>query len=576
MNHDENVTEDHSTSSTIQILPSSSAGYDDSYNDDEHKSMTSSQTQGVTPLPDQQQQQKQQSKQKQSQQQGHFEKWQFFLFWYGLAALSHISNGGHNSFSSYLKAEESQKPPEFSLAGFGNLLVLLCYSPRIIYKLVQTIRRRRREEVLSLEQQIELDERVASLSPSSRTVDRVIRDEEDDYNEEEDNDNDDDNDVEANVGRKGKKVVTIVSSGEENAEAEDEEMEDQELHREQPGNDLVISTTTTTMAGRTSGPERQLEKPQQQLLKRQYSLHILWNRGKSFLMHPAFYILLVSVVVRSLVRAPALDYTTAVFFQLVELQAPIVIAFVSVYVFKRGTLHKATIFVLVATLAGSLALIMGETTNHEPGFHWSPNFKNITSNFGLGHLIGISLAFVSAITLASKTLAIDYITVNEHMRLSCENMFIAEKLALAVVFMTLSLIFGDYSQFGTMGWKRWSVFLFTTFFNEFLGSFLSIYATAKLGSTTYGIMLPIRLLSTIFIAMIMLGEAINNFLEIVGIVVVAASLIVYMTWKRFEAKKQKNGNNNSQSQDDASSMAPSLKTSSRFRMEPFSNLRADT
>jgi len=389
------------------------------------------------------------------------DKWQFFVLWYGLAALSHLAKGGHNAFASYLNTDKQKKPPEFSLLAFGNLLVLLCYTPRIIYKVMQTIRTRH-----------------------------------------------------ANWQ----------------------------------------STTVT---------EPQEQQEEQLTLQRHGSMRILWNSGRSFLTHPALYIFLTSIMVRALVRSQALGFTTAVLLQLVELQAPFIITFVSVYVFKRGALRWQTVLTLVATLVGSVALILGESTNQESGFHWMPNFSNTAANFGVNHLIGLSLAFISAFTLASRTLTVDYITVHEHMKLSCENMFIAEKLVLCTVLLALSLVFGDYSQFGAMGWKQWSIFLLTSFVNEFIGSFLSIYGTAKLGSTTYGILLPIRLFSTIFIAMILLGETINNFLEILGIVVITVSLIAYMSWNRYATSHKRLLD------------TPSFSNSSRYRMEPFSNLKID-
>lgn len=373
------------------------------------------------------------------------ERWTFFIAWYTAIIVTHILKGAHNSASKYLKHEE-HSPPPYSVTGFGNLLVVALYTPRIIQKL------------------------------------------------------------------------------------------------------LVFFVARTEYNGTTEGTFSE-------------RVRIAGNKIRRVVSHWSIYGFIIACFLRAFCKDKALGWTKAIFVQLMLAFTPFVVVLTTTLILRKGRLKWQILATLLLSAAGSVVLLLGESTYESTSWTWFPDWKSLGQDVHRSDLVGVALAILSTIFYGLSTVFIDYSVDNQYFELTCENLFVAERIIQGIPFLILAVAFGDLTQFKEVTWYNWLLFFGTSIGNYGIGAYLNVYATAKLGATTVGLLSPIRIIAALFTAMILLQETLNNTLQIIGIAIISISLISYSLWKKYNDKEI------------GHDKQAVLRYSNKPHMEPFSPLR---
>jgi drug/metabolite transporter (DMT)-like permease len=295
------------------------------------------------------------------------------------------------------------------------------------------------------------------------------------------------------------------------------------------------------------------------------SFHYLWqDRIKPILTHWSSYAFAFAAMLRAFTKGKSVDYTSAMFVQLMLIFSPFFIEFIQSFIMKKSKLQWQTITAVVIAAIGSFCIVLGGTTRSEQGFHWLPNFHQFGEEIDKNDAIGIVLALFAALFLSIRTVLLNYISDSEHLKISCENVFVGLRVIYSLSFLIPFLVLGssDFNHFKQFTWIQWCIFFVTSIFNYGIGSYFNIYATVKLGSSMFGVLLPTRLLATTIIAVALLGDKVNNLFHILGFMLILIGTSGYMIWRK--------RNDESPSFSD---QKPILRRSKNRTMEPFSNLK---
>jgi drug/metabolite transporter (DMT)-like permease len=285
-----------------------------------------------------------------------------------------------------------------------------------------------------------------------------------------------------------------------------------------------------------------------------------WGKLKKIFGHWSVYGFMVACFLRAFCKDKALDWTSVIFVQLMLSFTPFVVILTTSLILRKDKLRWQVIVTLLASTLGSIILILGEST-YEKRWTWFPDWSKIGQAFHRSDVLGIFLASVAAVFYGLSTVFVDYAVDNEYFELTCEDLFIAERILQGVPFFILAVAFGDLSQFKNLSASTWIIFFASGISNYGVGAYLNIYSTAKLGAPTVGLLSPIRIVSALFISMILMNETISNSLELLGLIIIGVSLICYMIWKKY---------NDGEIGPDTQRV---LRNSRQTHMEPFSKLK---
>lgn len=285
------------------------------------------------------------------------------------------------------------------------------------------------------------------------------------------------------------------------------------------------------------------------------------SRLRALFTHWPFYIFVLSVGIRTLTKGLSLDYTEATYVQLVMLFTPFVIVILNALLFRKRKVRWELIGTLVVMAIGSFILLIGSGTRDEAGFYFRPHIVHVFKKFDRNDMLGLGFALISTVTLASKTVFLSHLVDEYELKLSCSNLFVIERLTRVVLFILPALFVGDLHDFTLFTYRQWIVFFLIALFNNGIGSFLDIYATAKLGSSIYGTLLPLRLVSTVFLDWLLLGQRVNNLFQLIGFAIIFSSLLLFM----ISTKKKDT--------EESFDRKPLLRRTKGQNMDPFSNLK---
>jgi drug/metabolite transporter (DMT)-like permease len=229
-------------------------------------------------------------------------------------------------------------------------------------------------------------------------------------------------------------------------------------------------------------------------------------------------------VARGLTNLYASRFTFATTVQLISLLTPFIVAFMSKTMYKEP-LPRHTITALSLSLAGSTAMILGAGPGAPAG--------TILGNTAGEHMLGIALALTSSILLAFYML-----TIKDIGRKGTN----AETLAF-IQFAGLGLCMGAGSLLVGESWKPWLVlppsgfmaYLGFAFGVLLFGTIVQNNALRRLGAPAYATLQASRLLSTIGLSWIMLGEGIESLWQAAGTLTVMATI----TWFTYSQKRER-------------------------------------
>ena len=238
--------------------------------------------------------------------------------------------------------------------------------------------------------------------------------------------------------------------------------------------------------------------------------HLNWRLFKL----PALWAFTFAVVMRAITNILAARFTLAIYVQLITLMTPLIVALLSAGIF-RERLPRGTWPAIGFSLLGSLLLMGGDIAGHMPSLMLSGT-----------DLLGIGLALVSAIFLAIYMILVPR-TVKDAV--PADVILFIHLLMLGLISGAISLLIGEnWGRYTELGLKDWAVFLSFVLF-VLLGSNLSqIVALRHLGAPMVSSTMAWRLVATLMLAALLLGERLSSLWQLLGAVIVIVTISLYL------------------------------------------------
>ncbi|EFC37211.1 predicted protein [Naegleria gruberi] len=298
------------------------------------------------------------------------------------------------------------------------------------------------------------------------------------------------------------------------------------------------------------------EEQQQQVVSNTALFERIKKRIKFFLPIISFF---VSLVLRSFTNVVSSKYTSALFVQLFALTTPFILAFLTVFVYNRWFIRdvnnkekfglKAGL-TMVVTFVGGAIIIIGSIVPKSENvslpwysfiFTYQIDFNSISENITLWDLLGIASSIISSVCLVWYMLSLRYMKQEESqgnaVSVTGESLFILQLFILALTFVVPSLIVDDWTLWTRLNTKDWIMFFGFTIFVYMMANHLNIFAISMLGSTRVGSMLALRLISTIFFSILILQESLKSIWQLLGCIIVLASVSYFMYSESQQEKK---------------------------------------
>lgn len=240
---------------------------------------------------------------------------------------------------------------------------------------------------------------------------------------------------------------------------------------------------------------------------------LFWRRiDKDIFRLPIVWLFGLMVVIRGVSNLLATRYTLATYAQLIYLMTPFVVAILS-RLFLHEKLPRYLFRALGISLVGVL-LVMSVSLSD----------MGMETAVSRNDLLGISLALVSTLSLALYMILTRRIS---NPKASGEGLLIVHLISLFSFAFLTSLLFGeDWHSWATLGPIDWLVFGFICF-GILLGANLGqIRSIQRLGAPLVSSMMPIRLVSALIFAVLLLHERLTSIWQFIG----AAIVILTLTW----------------------------------------------
>lgn len=247
-------------------------------------------------------------------------------------------------------------------------------------------------------------------------------------------------------------------------------------------------------------------------------LPFIWRRIDSrFFRSWIIWAFALVVVLRAITNLLAARFTLAIYIQPITLMTPLLVAVLSAGLF-RERMPPFTWPALGLSLLGALLLMSAEIG--ATGFRL---------NLGPTDWIGIALALASALCLAVYMILVPR-TVKH--ALPGEAILLMQLSALSITSTVISLILGeDWGRFAVIGTVDWLAF-FTFVFGVLLGANLGqIVSLRRLGAPLVSSVMAWRLVATLALAALLLGEWLTSIWQIVGALLVLATITGYL-WRQ--------------------------------------------
>lgn len=237
----------------------------------------------------------------------------------------------------------------------------------------------------------------------------------------------------------------------------------------------------------------------------------------AFLRAPAIWGFTLVVVLRAVTNILAARFTLAIYVQLITLMTPLLVALMSAGFF-RERLPPYTWPAIGLSLLGSVLMMSGDLGGAGLGL-----------SLGVDDLLGIGLALTSAVCLALYMILVPR-TVTAAV--PAEAVMLMQLVSLTVTCGAISLLIGeDWGRYAEISSFDWLIFLAFVLF-VLLGANLSqIASLRRLGAPLVSSTMAWRLISTLTIAGLLLGEWLTSLWQVLGAVIVLTTITAYL-WRQ--------------------------------------------
>lgn len=249
-----------------------------------------------------------------------------------------------------------------------------------------------------------------------------------------------------------------------------------------------------------------------------YAPFVVGRLNLRFLRSPVIWGFALVVVLRAITNLLAARFTLAIYVQLITLMTPLLVALLSAGLF-REKLPPYTWPAIGLSILGSLLMMSGDIGGH-----------GLALSLGGGDLLGIGMAFVSALCLSLYMILVPR-TVKEAV--PGEGVLLVQLVTLSVVTGTISLLIGeDLGRFAAIGpsdWLAFAAFVTLVLLGANLGQ---IAALRHLGAPLVSSTMAWRLLATLALAALLLGERLTSLWQVVGAAIVLVTITAYLRRQR--------------------------------------------
>ncbi len=285
----------------------------------------------------------------------------------------------------------------------------------------------------------------------------------------------------------------------------------------------------------TGKPEWYQQELQEGTERRKFSIVTF---AKRYLFSWVIWLFAITLIIGSAARLYAARYTNANYVQLVSLSSPFTVAVLSYFFVKEET--KFSIFrvlAVIVTVIGAVMIVLGGNATS----FFSFNLTMLGSELTYQDAIGMMLSLLSSILLAANSVVLRFssISKNELHKYSSETFYYLKKLVLAFGPLIPSLILEDWSAWLKLTLYQWLIFIAFSLLLNAVASYLQIYAIAKLGASTVMALQSIRLVASILFSMVFINEYLDNFLQVIGTLLVVVGVFFYSRNKKASIAKSK-------------------------------------
>ncbi len=246
-----------------------------------------------------------------------------------------------------------------------------------------------------------------------------------------------------------------------------------------------------------------------------FLFHTLPRHGPVIARSRPLWVFALIVVARSITNILAARYTQALYVQMITLMTPFVVAFLSTLVLREN-LPRHTWLALILSSVGSALMLSSEI-----------GAQGVRFAVAGQDWIGIGLALASAVFLAlymiaaGRTVRID---------LSGWTVLAFQSIVIAGVSLLVSLLIGEeWGRWLQIGPRDWAVMGFYTLIVVAWANGMQIAALRKLGAPLVSSLMGWRLVSTLAVGMLLLGEGLSSWWQGAGMAIVLVTLTWYLT-----------------------------------------------
>ncbi|MGC8799983.1 DMT family transporter [Chloroflexus sp.] len=229
---------------------------------------------------------------------------------------------------------------------------------------------------------------------------------------------------------------------------------------------------------------------------------------------PIIWLFALVVSVRAMTNLTSARFTLAIYVQLITLLTPLIVALLS-KLFFHERLPPLTLPAIGFSLIGSVLLMSSDL------------HRGAVLQLTTGDLIGIAIALVSACALALYMILVPRATAAGQVR--AEAMLLIQLIALTITCGAMSILLGEqWQQFTVIGYVDWLVFAAFVIFVLLGANLGQIVALRQLGAPLVSSTMGWRLISALGLAALLLGEQLQNGWQILGAMIVVATITVYV------------------------------------------------
>ncbi|WP_041330159.1 DMT family transporter [Roseiflexus castenholzii] len=223
------------------------------------------------------------------------------------------------------------------------------------------------------------------------------------------------------------------------------------------------------------------------------------------------------VVLRAITNLLAARFTLAIYIQPITLMTPLFVALLSAGLF-REPLPPLTWSAITLSLLGA-ALMMSDDVG-APG---------VTLALTPSDWIGITLATASALCLAIYMILVPR-TVQHAV--PGEAVLLMQLVTLTIVSTGISLLIGEewvrFAALTPMDWSVFAAFVFGVLLGSNLGQIVSL---RRLGAPLVSSVMAWRLIATLALAALLLGERLDSWRQVLGALIVLTTITGYL-WRQ--------------------------------------------